>query len=135
MLIEHPERFGLSQIHQLRGRVGRGSEESFCILLGDVSPESEERLDVVVRTNDGFQVAEADLKLRGMGDLFGQRQHGEATFRIANPLRDLELNEISREAALKLLDRDPQLTSKENAPIRQVLKRRYDRAMELFRVG
>ncbi|HVZ48720.1 MAG TPA: ATP-dependent DNA helicase RecG [Gemmatimonadaceae bacterium] len=135
MLIEHPERFGLSQIHQLRGRVGRGAAESFCILLGDVSPESEERLSVVVNTSDGFAVAEADLRLRGMGDLFGQRQHGEATFKVANPLRDLELNEVAREAAIALLDADPELASKANAPIRAVIRRRYARAMELFRVG
>ncbi|MCC7194858.1 MAG: ATP-dependent DNA helicase RecG [Gemmatimonadaceae bacterium] len=135
MVIEHPERFGLSQIHQLRGRVGRGAEESFCILLGDMSPESEERLGVVVHTNDGFKVAEADLRLRGMGDLFGQRQHGEATFRVANPLRDVELNEAAREAAIRLLGSDPDLSSKANHGIRQVLKRRYDRAMELFQTG
>jgi ATP-dependent DNA helicase RecG len=135
MLIEHPERFGLSQIHQLRGRVGRGAAESFCILLGDVSPESEERLSVVVNTSDGFKVAEADLRLRGMGDLFGQRQHGEATFKVANPLRDLELNEVAREAAIELLDADPELASKASAPIRAVIRRRYARAMELFRVG
>ncbi len=135
MCVEHPERFGLSQLHQLRGRVGRGAEESFCILLGDVSPDTEDRLSVVVGTNDGFKVAEADLKLRGMGDLFGQRQSGEATFRVANPLRDVELNELAREAALRLLAKDPLLTSKENAPLQQVMRRRYDRAMELFRVG
>lgn len=135
MLIEHPERFGLSQIHQLRGRVGRGAEESFCILLGDVSPDSEERLSVVVNTNDGFKVAEADLRLRGMGDLFGQRQHGEATFKVANPFEDVELNEMAREAALQLLSKDPNLSSKPNSGIYQVLRRRYDRAMELFRVG
>ena len=135
MLIEHPERFGLSQLHQLRGRVGRGAEESFCILLGDVSPESEERLSVVVHTNDGFKVAEADLRLRGMGDLFGQRQHGEATFRIANPLEDVELNGIAREAAIALLAKDPLLASKANAGIAAVLRRRYSRALELFRTG
>lgn len=135
MLIEHPERFGLSQIHQLRGRVGRGAEESFCILLGDVSPDSEERLSVVVGTSDGFKVAEADLRLRGMGDLFGQRQHGEATFKVANPLRDLELNELAREAAVALLEGDPDLSSRANTPIRAVIRRRYARAMELFRVG
>jgi ATP-dependent DNA helicase RecG len=135
MLIEHPERFGLSQLHQLRGRVGRGAEESFCILLGDVSPDTEERLTHVVASNDGFVIAEADLKLRGMGDLFGQRQHGEATFKVANPFVDLELNEAARVAAQAMLAKDPELRSKENAPIQAVMRRRYDRAMELFRVG
>lgn len=135
MLIEHPERFGLSQIHQLRGRVGRGAEESFCILLGDVSPDTEERLSVVVNSNDGFKVAEADLRLRGMGDLFGQRQHGEATFKVANPLEDVELNETARENALEMLSKDPNLSSKANAALNAVIRRRYARAMELFRVG
>ncbi len=135
MLVEHPERFGLSQLHQLRGRVGRGADESFCILLGDVSPDTEDRLSVVVNSSDGFKVAEADLRLRGMGDLFGQRQHGEATFKIANPFVDVELNALARESALGLLAKDPMLSSKANTPIHQVLRRRFDRAMELFRVG
>jgi ATP-dependent DNA helicase RecG len=135
MLIEHPERFGLSQLHQLRGRVGRGADESFCILLGDVSPETEERLSVVVASNDGFRIAEADLRQRGMGDLFGQRQHGEATFKVANPLVDVEMNETARECALRILAKDPELRAAENAPLNQVLRRRYARAMELFRVG
>jgi ATP-dependent DNA helicase RecG len=135
MLVEHPERFGLSQLHQLRGRVGRGADESFCILLGDVSPESEERLSVVVGTNDGFKVAEADLRMRGMGDLFGQRQHGEAMFKVADPFRDLELNELAREAALRMLAADPLLDSKANLGIRAVMRRRYARAIELFRTG
>src|SRR3954465_8579320 len=79
MLIEHPERFGLSQLHQLRGRVGRGAEESYCILLGDVSPEAADRLHVFTGTEDGFQIAREDLRLRGMGDLFGERQSGVPT--------------------------------------------------------
>ena len=101
MLIEHPERFGLSQLHQLRGRVGRGAEESYCILLGDVSPEAAERLDIFVRTEDGFEIAREDLRLRGMGDLFGERQSGVPTFRIADPIRDEELNMRARVAARK----------------------------------
>ena len=135
MLIEHPERFGLSQLHQLRGRVGRGAEESFCILLGDVSPESAERLDIFVATDDGFAIAEADLRLRGMGDLFGERQHGEAMFKIADPVRDAELGEAAREGAEQLLAADPMLMSREHKPLHDILHRRYARALELFRVG
>ena len=135
MLVEHPERFGLSQLHQLRGRVGRGAEASYCILLGDVGDEAAERLRIFVDTDDGFEIARADLRLRGMGNLFGEEQSGEATFRIADPVRDEELNIKARTAAELLLERDPELTSKANAGIRKVLSARYSRALELFRVG
>ncbi|HZF68655.1 MAG TPA: ATP-dependent DNA helicase RecG [Gemmatirosa sp.] len=135
MLIEHPERFGLSQLHQLRGRVGRGGEQSYCILLGDVGQEAAERLRTFVDTEDGFEIARADLRLRGMGDLFGQRQSGEPTFRIADPLRDEELNLRAREAAETLLATDPELTRREHEGLRHVLGVRYARSLELFRVG
>jgi ATP-dependent DNA helicase RecG len=135
MLIEHPERFGLSQLHQLRGRVGRGAEASYCILLGDVGEEAAERLRIFTDTDDGFEIARADLRLRGMGNLFGQEQSGEATFRIADPVRDEDLNVKARESAEMLLDRDPELSSRENAGIRKVMGTRYSRALELFRVG
>ena len=135
MLIEHPERFGLSQLHQLRGRVGRGAAESFCILLGDVSPETAGRLDIFVDTEDGFEIARADLQLRGMGDLFGERQHGEATFTVADPIRDEVLNEVARVAAAELLAADPALSQKVHKPFHDVLRKRYARALELFRVG
>jgi ATP-dependent DNA helicase RecG len=135
MLIEHPERFGLSQLHQLRGRVGRGAEASYCILLGDVGDEAAERLRIFVETDDGFEIARADLRMRGMGNLFGEEQSGEATFRIADPIRDEDLNVKARAAAELLLDRDPELSAKENTGIRKVLSARYSRALELFRVG
>jgi len=135
MLVEHPERFGLSQLHQLRGRVGRGAEASYCILLGNFGEEAAERLRVFVDTDDGFEIARADLRLRGMGNLFGQEQSGEATFRVADPVRDEELNMRARQAAEKILERDPELTSKDNAGIRKTLSARYSRALELFRVG
>ena len=135
MLVEHPERFGLSQLHQLRGRVGRGAEASYCILLGDVSPDVKQRLDVFVGSDDGFVIAREDLRLRGMGDLFGERQSGVATFRIADPIRDELLNERAREVADRLLATDPELESPVNAPIRRVLGERYARSLELFRVG
>jgi ATP-dependent DNA helicase RecG len=135
MIIEHPERFGLSQLHQLRGRVGRGAAESFCILLGDMSPESYERVGLFVRTEDGFEIARADLRFRGMGDLFGERQSGVPTFRVADPLRDEELNVRARDAAERILSDDPTLHRKEHAPLKAVLNQRYSRALELFRVG
>jgi ATP-dependent DNA helicase RecG len=106
MVIEHAERFGLSQLHQLRGRIGRGREKSTCLLIApkSVSEDARERLDTMVATNDGFAIAEADLRLRGPGEFFGTRQHGSLGFHIANPLRDRELLDLARSEAFSLLD-------------------------------
>ena len=135
MLIEHPERFGLSQLHQLRGRVGRGAEASYCILLGDYGPDSADRLRIFAGTEDGFEIAKADLRIRGMGNLFGEEQSGVATFKIADPIRDEELNIEARIAAERILDADPELQSPGNQGILRVLESRYSRALQLFRVG
>ncbi len=135
MVIEHPERFGLSQLHQLRGRVGRGAEQSYCILLGDVGAEAAERLGLFTATEDGFEIARADLQLRGMGDLFGAKQHGLPAFRIADPLRDDALNETARQVADRLLREDPELERPEHRGLRHLLTKGYARALELFRVG
>ena len=135
MVIEHPERFGLSQLHQLRGRVGRGGDASYCILLGDPGPDAAERLSLFTRTDDGFEIARADLRLRGMGDLFGYAQSGAATFRIADPVRDETLNERALAAAEHILANDPELGSASNAPMLRAMGARYTRALELFRVG
>ena len=135
MLVEHPERFGLSQLHQLRGRVGRGADESYSILLGDVSPEASERLQLFAGTDDGFAIARADLRLRGMGDLFGAQQSGEKTFRYADPIREEALNLLAMESAEELLRGDPTLEKREHAAVRTALAERYPRALALFRVG
>jgi ATP-dependent DNA helicase RecG len=135
MLVEHPERFGLSQLHQLRGRVGRGAEASYCILLGDVGEEAYQRLRIFVETDDGFEIARADLRLRGMGDLFGAQQSGEKTFRFADPIRDEELNLQAMASAEEMLLRDPSLEKKENAAVKNALAERFPRALALFRVG
>ena len=135
MLIEHPERFGLSQLHQLRGRVGRGADAAYCILLGDVGEDSAERLALFTGTEDGFEIARHDLRLRGMGDLFGQRQSGEAMFRIADPMRDEALNLAARDEAERVLEADPDLLEPGNQGLKRVLTTRYARALELFRVG
>lgn len=135
MIIEHPERFGLSQLHQLRGRVGRGAEQSYCILLGDVGPESAERLVTFVETEDGFEIARADLELRGMGNLFGAKQHGMPEFRFADILRDEVLNEKAMAEAARILESDELLSLPKHALIRRALETGYQRALELFRVG
>jgi ATP-dependent DNA helicase RecG len=106
MVIEHAERFGLSQLHQLRGRVGRGSHASYCVLLahGRLSPEAQARLEVMVKSDDGFVIAEKDLELRGPGDFFGTRQSGMPAFRVADLLRDRELLEEARAEAVRHVD-------------------------------
>ncbi|MFZ9300452.1 MAG: helicase-related protein, partial [Chitinophagaceae bacterium] len=120
MVIESSEKFGLSQLHQLRGRVGRGAEQSYCILItGDnLSKEARERLSVMCTTNDGFQIAEKDLELRGPGDIEGTRQSGMMNFKLANIVEDRELLELSKQTTIELLDDDPDLTLEKN----QVLK-------------
>jgi ATP-dependent DNA helicase RecG len=100
-----------------------------------VNPEVAARLQIFTDSEDGFAIARADLHLRGMGDLFGERQSGVATFRVADPMRDELLNETARDAADRLLAEDPELESPVNAPMRRVLGERYARSLELFRVG
>jgi ATP-dependent DNA helicase RecG len=135
MLIEHPERFGLSQLHQLRGRVGRGAEASYCILLGDVGGDSLDRLRIFTSTEDGFAIAKADMEIRGYGNLFGEEQSGDEGYRIADPVRDEKLNVLAHQLAERILDSDPELQKKEHSGIREVLSKRYSRALKLFRVG
>ncbi|HEY6009498.1 MAG TPA: ATP-dependent DNA helicase RecG, partial [Geobacteraceae bacterium] len=133
MVIEHAERFGLSQLHQLRGRVGRGSERSRCLLLtsGKLSEDGEKRLRVMAATGDGFKIAEADLEIRGPGDFLGTRQAGLPDFRVANILRDGRLLEEARAAAFAVVDRDPTLSLPEHAGLREELTRRWGGRLEL----
>src|SRR2546429_1013708 len=134
MLIEHAERFGLAQLHQLRGRVGRGAAASHCILLSDV-PEAAQRLEAFVQTTDGFKIAELDLAERGMGELTGARQSGGVPLRYANFATDLPLLEAARRAAGEIIARDPALARPEDAAHRARIVTRYERGFELFRVG
>jgi len=133
MVIEHPERFGLAQLHQLRGRVGRGAEASFCILLaGEHLPP---RLKAFAATDDGFRIAELDLEERQMGDLLGARQAGSFELRHARLPDDSALLDRARVYARRLLDTDPVLTRREHQGLRQRALARYPRGMELFRTG
>lgn len=120
MIIESAERFGLSQLHQLRGRVGRGAEQSYCILMSGhkLSNEARTRLETMVRTNDGFEIAEVDLRLRGPGDMMGTQQSGVLALKIADLVKDSEILKLARSYAFKILKDDPNLSKSENLPIR-----------------
>ena len=136
MLIEHAERFGLSQLHQLRGRVGRGPWKSYCILLsGAASEDARRRLDAMTTTGDGFKIAEADLSLRGPGDFFGTRQSGLPEFRVADLLRDAAALEAARRDAVALIREDPQLLAPEHRALRTALLQRWRGKLDLAGVG
>lgn len=124
MIIESAERFGLSQLHQLRGRVGRGAEQSFCILMtgNKLSNDTKKRLETMVRTNDGFEIAEVDLQLRGPGDLMGTQQSGLLNLKIADLSKDQQLVAQAREEAKRLLEKDPGIQLPENAQLREVMR-------------
>ena len=135
MLIEHPERFGLAQLHQLRGRVGRGIHQSTCILMGPrmFAEEAKQRLTAFARTSDGFKIAEEDLRLRGPGEFFGTRQSGLPDLRAANLIRDAELLEKVRAEAFALVQADPGLA--QYPSLRELLKRKWQGRLGLMSVG
>jgi ATP-dependent DNA helicase RecG len=135
MVIEHAERFGLSQLHQLRGRIGRGADKSHCILVAPawLTDEARVRLDTMVRTSNGFEIAEADLQLRGPGEFFGTRQSGDLGFHIASPLRDRELLELARREAFILADDSAQRETLER--ILRMLPAEWQRRYHLARIG
>ena len=138
MVIEHAERFGLAQLHQLRGRIGRGAAKSYCILMtgGKVSEEGEQRLDAMVRTNDGFQIAELDLQLRGPGEFFGTRQAGMPNFQVANLIRDRQLLEAAKlEAASVLAGPNAEISQEEIDRALRHMRTRWQRTYGLVEVG
>jgi ATP-dependent DNA helicase RecG len=137
MLIEHAERFGLSQLHQLRGRVGRGPWKSYCILLtsGRLGEEASRRVEAMVETNDGFKIAEVDLQLRGPGEFFGTRQSGLPEFRAADLLRDAPLLEEARREAQTIVAADPELRDSAHRGLRQALLTRWRGKLDLASVG
>jgi ATP-dependent DNA helicase RecG len=129
MIIESAERFGLAQLHQLRGRVGRGAEQSYCLLMTDykISADTKKRIETMVRTNNGFEIAEVDLQLRGPGDIGGTRQSGAIDLMIADLAKDGEILKVARETAVAILEDDPNLTLDKNKMIReQVMQQKKD---------
>jgi ATP-dependent DNA helicase RecG len=138
MVIEHAERFGLAQLHQLRGRIGRGAAKSYCILMtgGKVSEEGQKRLQAMVDTNDGFKIAELDLELRGPGEFFGTRQAGLPSFRVANIIRDAQLLEAAkREAAFVLAGPNTEISSGEISRALVHMRARWKHTYGLVEVG
>lgn len=132
MVIENADRFGLSQLHQLRGRVGRGEHQSYCILITDnVTEDSKNRLKILSKTNDGFKISEEDLKLRGPGDFFGQRQHGLPSLKIADMAENIEVLHQAQQAAKKILEEDYDLSKNEHQQLRMLVDSLFDKKIDL----
>jgi len=136
MVVEHAERFGLAQLHQLRGRIGRGAAKSLCVFIGDATTqEASERLAAIGASDDGFQIAESDLRLRGPGEVFGARQSGLAPFRVADLSTDADLLRLARADAQAWIERDPELTATESTLLRRKLLATHGPALGLADVG
>ncbi|MBF0533083.1 MAG: ATP-dependent DNA helicase RecG [Candidatus Omnitrophica bacterium] len=136
MVIEHADRFGLAQLHQLRGRVGRGKEDALCLLVADPgTAEGQERLQVFLSTTDGFKIAEKDLEIRGPGHFFGRHQHGLNELKVANPLAQIDILQLARKEAAQLVAEDPGLTKSENSVLLNVIRRRYPNYLDMVQAG
>ena len=132
MVVENAERFGLAQLHQLRGRVGRGEYQSYCILKYEGNSDTiRERMKVMVDTNDGFVISEKDLELRGSGDFFGTEQHGLPAFKIANLFTDMPILKAVQSLAIKILSEDPRLEKEENRPLKKLIKDKFKERIEI----
>jgi ATP-dependent DNA helicase RecG len=136
MIIEDAQRYGLSQLHQLRGRVGRGAEQSYCILIGkDLDEISRRRLKILENTTDGFQIAEEDLDIRGPGEFYGIRQSGMLNFSCTDLSKDKDILDNARDIAFKIINNDPQLRNPENKIIRKAFLKNYTEALYLMTIA
>jgi len=136
MLIEHAERYGLAQLHQLRGRIGRGEHSSSCILLADArSPDARQRLDIMAETQDGFRIAEEDLRLRGPGEFFGTKQHGLPELKIGDIIGDFDILRAARRCAFDIIKKDPTLLDSAHEGVRQRFEETLKDRLDLINVG
>lgn len=132
MIVENAERFGLAQLHQLRGRVGRGEYQSYCILKYNSKSEVvRKRMQVMQNTNDGFVISEKDLELRGSGEFFGTKQHGLPEFKIANLFEDIETLKAVQSVAIKIVNEDPKLELEKNRKLKQIVAEKFEKRLEL----
>lgn len=132
MVIENAERFGLAQLHQLRGRVGRGEYQSYCILKYQGNSELiRKRMQVMQETNDGFIISEKDLELRGSGEFFGTKQHGIPEFKVANLFEDMKLLKLVQSAAIKILEEDPGLEEQKNIRLKNIIDKKLSTRIEI----
>ena len=132
MVIEDAQRFGLAQLHQLRGRVGRGEYKSYCVLRYEGnSKEIRERMKVMCDTNDGFVISEKDLELRGTGDFFGTMQHGLPAFKIANLFQDIPILKAVQSVAMKIISDDPKLEKEKNVKLKKLIKDKFANRIEI----
>ena len=133
MVVMHAERFGLAQLHQLRGRIGRSQQDAICIMIASpTSPLATKRLAILAETNDGFKIAEEDLRLRGPGELFGTRQHGLSELKVANLIEDFELLRMARRDAFEIVNEDPHLAAPHNQQLRREMIKAYAGKLELL---
>ena len=136
MVIEHAERFGLAQLHQLRGRIGRGEVDGLCVLVADAqTKESEDRLKAILSTTNGFEIAQRDLEIRGPGRFFGRHQHGLNELKVANPLTQLDILELARKEAIALTEDDPKLAKEPNRYISEIIQKRYPTYLRDVKAG
>ncbi len=137
LLVEHAERFGLNQLHQLRGRIGRGPKKSYCILItpGDINEVARQRIQMMEKTTDGFKIAEEDLRLRGSGEFFGTRQHGMPDLQFADLVQDQKIIQTARKDAFVIIDKDPQLRLPKNEIIREYFQKHFVEKFQLIRIS
>ncbi|MBF0484440.1 MAG: ATP-dependent DNA helicase RecG [Candidatus Omnitrophica bacterium] len=136
MVIEHAERFGLAQLHQLRGRIGRGKQDALCVLVSDpTTPDGQKRLHAILSTTNGFKIAEEDLLIRGPGHFFGRHQHGLNELKVVNPLSQMDVLELARKEAFELTNQDPVLAKAENHRTKEIIKKRYPNYLLMVAAG